>query len=242
MPRHDRRSKRDGGRFVALPHTVLDSNAYLSLSSSAKALLVDIARQYGGSNNGKLLICEKALKPRGWASSATVHKAKRELLDAGLLHETRKGHKPNKASWFALTWQTLDWNPEMDIPRSGFERGAYLKINFRPPKTEVESAMTASEIEVETPSTTSETEPVSPVLPPLSTSDSEHYIDIAIYGEKKSPVSNPENNPKKGEKGRGNARGKNESSKIVLADWIGLYVERLKAHGLAEFCPVATFH
>lgn len=120
---------RDGSLFVALPHVVLDSKAYLLLSYSARALLVDIARQYNSSNNGKLVICDKALKPRGWKSQTTIHKAKEELLKAGFLCMTRQGHKPNKASWFAITWQTLDWTPEMDIERNGFTRSAYQKIN-----------------------------------------------------------------------------------------------------------------
>lgn len=127
---------RDGVRFVALPHTVLNSPAWLALSYSARALLIDMALQFSGANNGKLTLCDKALAPRGWTSSTTVHKAKRELLDAGFLCETRKGQKPNKASWFALTWQSLDWSPEMDIARTGFNRGAYLKTNPDPQKME----------------------------------------------------------------------------------------------------------
>lgn len=125
---------RDGTRFVALPYTVLDSPAFLALSFSARALMLDLARQFSGGNNGRLVICDKALAPRGWTSSATVHKAKRELLDAGFLCETRKGQKPNKASWFAITWQSLDWSPEMDISRTGFTRGDYLKTKSDPQK------------------------------------------------------------------------------------------------------------
>lgn len=127
---------RDGTRFLLLPHVVLDSPAYLALSFSARALLTDISRQYAGDNNGRLLICDKVLMPRGWKSSTTIHKAKQELLDAGLLQETRKGQKPNKASWFAVTWQTLDWVPEMDLTRAGFNRGAYLKTISDPQKME----------------------------------------------------------------------------------------------------------
>lgn len=129
-----KRADRDGVRFLALPHTVLDSPAFLGLSFSGRALLIDVARQYSGSNNGQLVLCDKAMAPRGWASSATIHKAKRELLETGLLCETRKGCKPNKASWFAITWQSLDWLPEMDIARTGFTRGAYLKTNSDPQK------------------------------------------------------------------------------------------------------------
>lgn len=129
-----RKTGRDGSRFVALPHVVLDCPAYLILSFSARSLLVDVGRQYSGENNGRLLICDKVLKPRGWNSPATIHKAKQELLDAGFLVETRKGHRPNKASWFAVTWQTLDWIQDMDISRAGFVRGAYLKTISDPQK------------------------------------------------------------------------------------------------------------
>lgn len=131
-----KRTGRDGTRFVALPYTVLDSPAFLGLSYSARALLLDIARQFSGSNNGKLVVCDKAMAPRGWTSSTTIHKAKRELLEAGFLCETRKGQKPNKASWFAITWQSLDWTSDMDISRAGFTRGAYLKIKQDPQKME----------------------------------------------------------------------------------------------------------
>lgn len=126
MRKNKHKDDRDGILFVALPYTVLDSPAFLGLSYSARSLLLDLARQFTGNNNGKLVLCDKALEPRGWTSSATVHKAKKELLEAGLICETRKGHKPNKASWFALTWRSLDWVPEMDIARTGFTRGAYL--------------------------------------------------------------------------------------------------------------------
>lgn len=129
-----RKTSRDGTRFLLLPHVVIDSPAYLALSFSARALLVDVGRQFSGENNGQLLICDKVLKPRGWKSSATIHKAKQELLDAGFMQETRKGQKPNKASWFAVTWQALDWLPEMDIGRAGFIRGAYLKTDSDPQK------------------------------------------------------------------------------------------------------------
>ncbi len=128
-------ANRDGTQFVALPHIVLDSASYQSLSYSARSLLVDLARQISGSNNGRLVLCDKALKPRGWNSSATIHKAKRELLESCLICQTRQGHKPNRASWFAVTWMSLDWVPEMDIGRNAFPRGAYVNGKFRPPKT-----------------------------------------------------------------------------------------------------------
>lgn len=127
---------RDGNQFVALPYVVLDSPSYLGLSFSARALLVDVARQYGGGNNGKLVICDRVLKTRGWKSTTTIHKAKAELVDGGFLCQTRQGYKPNKSSWFAVTWQCFDWTSEMDIERKGFRRGAYLEKKIDPQKME----------------------------------------------------------------------------------------------------------
>lgn len=131
-----RKVDRDGGQYIALPWVVMDSPAYLGLSHPARALLLELARQYKGNNNGRLVLCEKYLVPRGWKSADVINRAKRLLLNSGLIQETRKGQRPNKAAWFALTWQGMDWTPEMDIPRNGFERRAYLQNPKGPRQTE----------------------------------------------------------------------------------------------------------
>ncbi len=52
-------SKRDAGQFVAIPHMVLDSLAYRQLGYASRAMLVDLARQYSGTNNGRIVACKK---------------------------------------------------------------------------------------------------------------------------------------------------------------------------------------
>ena len=84
-------AKRDGGGFVPMPFSVLNSTAYLSAGAHARMLLMDLAAQYRGDNNGDLCAAWSFMRPRGWRSEATLHKAKRELLDLGLIVETRKG-------------------------------------------------------------------------------------------------------------------------------------------------------
>lgn len=122
------KKSRDPGGFIAIPWMVLDSPAYQGLSPHAKALLVDIARQYSGSNNGALRCGRAYMQPRGWNSVDMLTKAKRELLEAELLFETVKGCRPNKASWFALTWLILDKVVGLDAgAAAAFERGAYRK-------------------------------------------------------------------------------------------------------------------
>lgn len=129
---HSNRSRRDTGRdsggFVALPWSVLDCPAYARLSHPARGLLFEFARQFVRDNNGRLLASSAYLAKRGWKSADVITRAKRELLDAGFIFETVMGHRPNKASWYAVTWRALDklsgYDPGATV---GFERGAYLK-------------------------------------------------------------------------------------------------------------------
>jgi hypothetical protein len=99
---------KDMGRFIQLPVVVLECQNYISLGYPAKALLVELARQFTGMNNGRLLLSMKFLKKYGWNSSDVVSRAKNELIEAGFIYETVKGHRPNKASWYAVTWRVLD--------------------------------------------------------------------------------------------------------------------------------------
>lgn len=122
-------SSRDAGGFVPVPWMVLDSPAYQSLSHPAKALLMEIARQFHGDDNGRMIVTLAYLKPRGWSSYDTILRAKTELIDAGFIYETVKGHRPNRASWYALTWLSLDKLDGYDVgTEAGFVRSAYLRV------------------------------------------------------------------------------------------------------------------
>ncbi len=117
---------RDAGGFIALPWSVVDSPAYQALGYPARALLTDIARQFVRDNNGKLLCSMAYLSLRGWKSWDVLARAKAELLAAGFIYETVKGQRPNKASWYAVTWRVLDKHPGYDAGAAeGFVRGAY---------------------------------------------------------------------------------------------------------------------
>jgi len=99
---------RDAGGFVALPWAVLDSPAYAALSHPARSLLMEFARQFVRDNNGRLLASSAYLKKRGWNSADVITRAKRELERAGFIFETVTGRRPNRASWYAVTWLSLD--------------------------------------------------------------------------------------------------------------------------------------
>ncbi|WP_263770550.1 hypothetical protein [Propionivibrio soli] len=129
----DGKEKRDGGAFITVPLSVLTSRAYIGLSPRARMLLFDLFIQYRGDNNGDLCAAWKFMQPRGWRSEETLQKAKRELLDAGLIVETRKGARPNKASLYAVTWCALDHcGGKLDISPAAFHRGAYRLLDPLP--------------------------------------------------------------------------------------------------------------
>lgn len=117
---------REAGGFVALPWSVLDSPAFQGLSHPARSLLLELARQFVRDNNGRLLASLTQLKDRGWSSNDTITRALRELLGAGLVFQTVQGQRPNRASWYAITWRNLDRHAGYDTGAvEGFRRGAY---------------------------------------------------------------------------------------------------------------------
>lgn len=121
-----RDTSRDGGRFVALPLSVLECPAYAALSHPARSLLLEVAMQCHGDDNGRLLLSRAHLAKRGWRSADVIQRAKQELLDGGFIFETVKGCRPNKASWYAVTWRSLDKLPGYDQGVTvAFQRGAY---------------------------------------------------------------------------------------------------------------------
>ena len=129
-------SGRDGGGFSAIPWSVLDCEAYRHLSHTARSLLMEFSRQYVKDNNGRLLASGRYLSKRGWKSAGVIQRAKQELIDTGFIYETVKGHRPNKASWYAITWQDIDRHSGFDAgafegwkdARSGYAKSSGLKV------------------------------------------------------------------------------------------------------------------
>lgn len=137
------RDKCEAGAFVRLPLAVLKSRAYIEASPHARMLLLDLAMQYRGNNNGDLSAAWSFMKERGWRSKETLTTAKRQLMDLQLIVETRMGARPNKASLYALTWLALDEHPKLEITARQFPRGAYkLRDPLPMPSIKIEGLRT----------------------------------------------------------------------------------------------------
>jgi hypothetical protein len=168
---------------VALPWSVLDCPAYARLSHPARGLLFELARQCSNDNNGRLLASAAYLGNRGWNSSDVITRAKRELLAAGFIFETVKGHRPNRASWYAVTWRTLDKLPGYDPGTTEcFERGAYknatpLRNTSLRPSHGADSTTIAPPRGAGKPSPTPPHGPIRMVRRPLSTPPDGNHLE-----------------------------------------------------------------
>lgn len=124
MKRQRDRGRTTGRRstrpFLSLPTDMLNHPSFAALSAHAVKLLLDIARQYYGSNNGDLSAAYSLMRrERHWKSRDTLGKAIGELCRAGFLERTRRGrdwgvggtHEPNL---YALTWCAIDASEKHD--------------------------------------------------------------------------------------------------------------------------------
>lgn len=99
--------KKKGPPFVMFYHRLVDCPNYAHLSTKAVKLLLEVARQYNGKNNGDLSITLKLMKKYGWNSNDQLGKATKELVHYGFIELSRQGGR-NQCNLFALTWQPID--------------------------------------------------------------------------------------------------------------------------------------
>ena len=101
------KGRASSGSFVSLPHSVLKHPAFATLTPRGTKLLIDLATQYRGKNNGDLSMPLSQMRSRGWNSSDQLQKAKNELIERGFIVVSRQGGR-NKCSLYAITWQPID--------------------------------------------------------------------------------------------------------------------------------------
>lgn len=127
------KGRKESGPFTGIPWVVLDHPDVAGLSGNAFKLLLYLARQFRGRNNGDLSASYSVLKDAGaFNSRDTIQRAKRELIDKGIIVQTREGRFTNPGgicALYALSWipihecgGKLDVEPTTKAPRS-FKQG-----------------------------------------------------------------------------------------------------------------------
>lgn len=123
-----RRGRAHCARFVQLPHEYFDTPEFHALSGRALKLLIGLALQYNGANNGDLCATFSVMRRCGFSSADQLRKALCELRSAGWVITTRQGGR-NLPSLFALTWLRIDpCGGKLDVS-PGLPRHLWRKAN-----------------------------------------------------------------------------------------------------------------
>lgn len=115
------------GSWLPVALSFLRSKACAELSPHGAKLLLDALALLGpnAKNNGDISLTPQRLFCRGWTSCSTLRAAMLELVNAGLLVETRKGSRLD-CSLFALTLYPLD----CDLKKLDVRHGCYLTSDW----------------------------------------------------------------------------------------------------------------
>jgi hypothetical protein len=127
MPkRHNHKGRSTTDRFVSLPHWMLQSSAWHSLTPVARSVFIELAAIYNGSNNGRLALSARDAGERVRCSKNTAARAFVELTQKGFIDLCSRGHFDRKtphAAEYRLTLHGCD--------RTG-ERASRRFMSWRP--------------------------------------------------------------------------------------------------------------
>ncbi len=133
MPRRKKvRLESISGGYGAIPWAVMDSVSFMGASDKAKALLFALMRQHNAKNNGHLQLAKTWLYNQGWTCDESNRKACHELIDRGLITQTRWGGLNMGPNWYALTWYPITNYVGLDITAVVYVKGAYSLCNLPP--------------------------------------------------------------------------------------------------------------
>jgi hypothetical protein len=139
MPRrHNHKGRSTTERFVSLPHWMLCSPAWRSLSPVARSVFVELAAIYNGSNNGRIALSARDAAERARCSKNTAARAFAELIQKGFTDLCSRGHFDRKtphAAEYRLTLHPcnrtgeraskrfMNWHPDQSKSVAGLTRG-----------------------------------------------------------------------------------------------------------------------
>lgn len=111
-PKWNKRAKLTGkggaASFISMPHYVLNSDEFAALTGNELRMLMELARQYKGNNNGDLTAMREQLVARGWKSHQTIDAQLAKLERKGWIVKTRQGGKRIGCTLYAVTIWPVD--------------------------------------------------------------------------------------------------------------------------------------
>jgi hypothetical protein len=104
-----RRSKDKASRHVRLYHWLLRSEAWQSLSANARAIYIEMAARYNGSNNGYVPFSVRDTANRVHIGKNAAHAALRSLEVRGFIVATRRSAF-NVKTKIATEWRLTEFS------------------------------------------------------------------------------------------------------------------------------------
>ncbi len=104
-PKH--KGRRTGDTFVRLPHPMIQSPGFFALSGAAMKMLLFLASQYNGRNNGDLSATKSMVEAAGVCAASKSKELLTQLEEAGFIVQTRHGIK-KQCHLYAITWEGID--------------------------------------------------------------------------------------------------------------------------------------
>lgn len=117
-PLEKAKGRKAKGSFAMIPESVLQSPEFHGITGEAVRLLLALAAQYNGHNNGNLCAASSVAKLYGFKSGDTLARAIVGLLEAGLIIRTREGlfnGAGSKCALYAIAWKAIDACPGKDL-------------------------------------------------------------------------------------------------------------------------------
>lgn len=109
----------DGSSAFIIPYSLLRHANFKRLTPYAVKMLMDLARQYTGFNNGYLCGAWTLARQLGWKSATTARDALAELEHYRIVERSQQGGR-NRPNLYALTFRRIDHKDghPLNVPRS----------------------------------------------------------------------------------------------------------------------------
>lgn len=114
--------------WLPVPLEFLRSRACAELSPHGVKLLLDVLASLGtnASRNGDISLAPKLMRVRGWSGRETLNAAVKELIEHGLLVQTRQGSRLD-CSLYACTLYPLDCDfKKLDVGPGSYRVTDYM--------------------------------------------------------------------------------------------------------------------
>jgi len=105
----DSKHKKSGKRFAMVPQCVMESTACINLTHAAFRVLVLLAAEFNGYNNGAIGITASQARQAGIGSDKTLYRSLHELEARMLIATTHPASRvPPRPTMWKLTWLPVD--------------------------------------------------------------------------------------------------------------------------------------